>query len=64
MIVTYTGHDEVIVTTEADEQQMLAEYFTEDSGRDLVMYDRDEARPNAKYEVVVICHRPLHVDFE
>ena len=63
MIVTYTGADEVIVTTDADERQMLAEYFAEDTGRELVMYDRDEARPNAQYEVVVISTR-LTVDFE
>lgn len=63
MIVTYTGADEVIVTTEADEQQMLAEYFTPDTGRDLVEYDRDEAPVAAAYEVVVIQTR-LRVDFE
>lgn len=63
MIVIYTGPDEVIVTTDADERQMVKDYFDNDAGRDLEDYDRSESASGARYEVAVISTR-IRTDFE
>jgi len=39
-MVTYTGHDEVLVCPLEEEHRMLAEYFEPDN-RNLDEYDRD-----------------------
>ena len=62
-IVTYTGHDEVLVTTEDDEKKMLAEYFAADTGRDPIGYDRDGPDIMRPHTTVVISS-PFRVEFE
>lgn len=42
MLVSYTGYNEVIVTTKENEAKCLALYFKENNGRDLENYDRHE----------------------
>lgn len=40
MLVTYTGHDEVLVTTEANERAFIKEYF-KNGFRNVENYDRE-----------------------
>ena len=39
-LITYTGADEVLISTEAHEPELLFEYF-EQGGRNLDEYDRE-----------------------
>ncbi len=54
MIVVYHGRDELLVTTEQDERQLLRDYFSKDSGRDLDDYERLDSTGNSGYEAVRI----------
>ena len=40
-MVTYTGHDEVLVCPLEEEHRMLAEYFNDPDDRNIEEYDRD-----------------------
>ena len=40
-MVTYTGHDEVLVCPLEEEHRMLAEYFNDPDDRNVEHYDRD-----------------------
>lgn len=52
MLVTYTCSDEVLVVTDANEREMLEEYFLPRGDRDLDEYDRAEDRFAEKVVVV------------
>ena len=54
MLIVYRGDHEVIVTTDADEQETLKVWFTEGS-RDPEDYDRSEIAD----EATVINFRPM-----
>ena len=41
--ITYSGHNEVLVTTEGDEADFLVEYFL-NSDRDKEDYDREQTQ--------------------
>lgn len=45
--ISYTSHDEIIITTPDREKATLEAYFTEKSGRDYEDYDRNEHREDA-----------------
>ena len=55
MLVTYSSREEVIVCNDSDEQQMLAEYFITDGGRDISDYDREITSDNRPFVKVRHC---------
>ena len=52
MLVTYTCSEEVLVVTDANEREMLDQYFQPNGDRDLDEYDRTEDRFDEKVVVV------------
>jgi len=44
MLVVYTGPDEVLVCELENEHEVIAEYFSQGSGRDIDDYDRDSTK--------------------
>ncbi len=52
MIITYTGHDEILVATIEQEHKLINDFFTE-GGRELDDYDRAEFKDLVQIELNV-----------